>query len=72
MKKLINILLIFAFGLYLAGCDSDDNEVLPFGITRSDLKFTASGGEGKVKLPWPLPVRPPIANGVLLPLKAIV
>lgn len=49
MKKLINILLIFAFGLYLAGCDSDDNEVLPFGITRSDLKFTASGGEGKVE-----------------------
>ncbi len=49
MKKLISILLIFTFGLYLTGCDSDDNEVLPFGITRSDLKFTASGGEGKVE-----------------------
>lgn len=47
MKKLFILIL---FGLYLAGCDDDNNEPLEFSIVSSDVNIPAGGGEGTIKV----------------------
>lgn len=47
MKKLFILIL---FGIYLAGCDDDNNEPLEFSIVSSDVNIPAGGGEGTIKV----------------------
>lgn len=53
MKKL-SYLIIILLGLCAAGCDSDDTDGLAeFYILKSDVCFTAAGGEGTIDIAAP-------------------
>lgn len=53
MKKL-SYLIIILLGLFTAGCDSDDTDgLLEFYILKSDVCFTAAGGDGTIDIAAP-------------------
>lgn len=53
MKKL-SYLIIILLGLFTAGCDSDDTDgLLEFYILKSNVCFTAAGGDGTIDIAAP-------------------